>query len=137
MHIPVMILKYIVSGITASVVMLASLAFFREILNIWYLYSSSIAFVLAFITSFLLQKFWTFQNSNNTRTHAQLALFLLISLANLGINGLAMFILVDKLQVWYFLAQIIVTGSIAFWSFFIYRVIFQNKTGQDNNLIKS
>jgi len=126
MNIPV-IAKYIFSGVIASIVMFCSLAFFREVLGIWYLYSSTLAFVLSFITSFLLQKFWTFGNIEGSNIHKQLLLFLIVSLINLGINGLGMFILVDYLGVWYLIAQFFVTASIAGWSFFLYRVIFKNK----------
>lgn len=127
MSISSTVLKYIFSGIIASLVMFCSLAFFREILSIWYLFSSSLAFVLAFITSFLLQKFWTFDNIEGSNTHRQLLLFFIVSLINLGINGLGMFILVDKFGVWYLGAQFFVTAFIALWSFFVYRVIFKNQ----------
>lgn len=127
MSISSTILKYILSGIIASLVMFCLLAFFREVLGIWYLYSSTFAFILAFTTSFLLQKFWAFGNVEGSNIHKQLLLFLVVSLINLVINGLGMFILVDKFGVWYLVSQFFVTASIAVWSFFIYRVIFKNQ----------
>lgn len=137
MNISSTVLRYIISGLTASAVMLGSLVFFREILGIWYLYSSTLAFILAFIISFLLQKFWTFRNLSVSNAHKQMVLFLIVSLINLGINGLGMFILVDKIGIWYFISQIFVTAFIAIWSFFAYRIIFSGKydTGkQDQNI---
>lgn len=124
MNISGTISRYVISGSIASVVMLGSLAFFREVLGIWYLYSSTLAFILSFITSFLLQKFWTFRNLSESNAHKQLVLFFIVSIINLGINGSGMFILVDKIGVWYFMSQIFVTAFIAVWSFFAYRAIF-------------
>ena len=126
MNIPntITIWRYIFSGLSASAVMLCSLAFFREILGLWYLYSSTLAFILGFIVSFLLQKFWTFKDFNGSNTHKQLIAFLIVSLVNLGINTLGMFVLVDKIGLWYFVSQVIVTTVIAGWSFFAYRAIF-------------
>lgn len=117
--------KYIISGAIASLVMFVSLIIFREILGIWYLYSSTLAFVLAFFTSFLLQKLWTFKNNiSNHGTHNQLMLFFAVSIVNLGINALGMFILVDVIHIWYIFSQFIVAVLIAVWSFFIYGAIF-------------
>lgn len=122
------ILRYILSGLIASGVMFLSLVFLREILHIWYLYSSSLAFVMAFVTSFLLQKFWTFKNNTTVQVPRQLTLFLVVSLIGLGVNGLGMFILVDKIGIWYLVSQIIMTTLIAASSFFSYRMIFLTKT---------
>lgn len=117
--------KYVISGAIASLVMFVSLVFFRETLGIWYLYSSSFAFILAFLTSFALQKLWTFKNNvGNQSTHKQLVLFFVVSIINLGINALGMFILVDLVHIWYIFSQFLVTVLIAVWSFFVYRAIF-------------
>lgn len=118
------VLKYVISGVIASLVMFISLIFFRETLGIWYLYSSTLAFVLAFFSSFLLQKLWTFRNISNSETHKQLVLFFVVSIINLGLNAFAMFVLVDIMNIWYILSQFFVTALIAIWSFFIYRIIF-------------
>lgn len=118
--------RYVFSGVVASSVMFACLIFFREVLDIWYLYSSTLAFILAFLTSFLLQKLWTFKNVDQSNAHKQLVLFFLVSIINLGINAFGMFILVDKIGVWYIMSQFFVTAFIAVWSFFAYRVIFKS-----------
>ena len=119
------IAKYIIAGATASLAMLVSLVFFREVLGIWYLYSSTLAFLVGFTSSFLLQKLWAFKDLTKTNAHKQLVLFFIVSLANLGINALGMFILVDVFEIWYFASQIVVTTSIAIWNFFTYRAIFR------------
>lgn len=124
MHLSPTVLKYILSGLIASAVMFGALVVFREFFGVWYLFSSTIASLFAFIVSFLLQKFWTFGNRHISDSPKQFFLFLFVSLVNLCLNGLGMFLLVDKLGMWYLLAQFFVTAGIATWSFFIYRGIF-------------
>lgn len=126
------VLRYIFSGLIASLAMLVSLVFFREVLGIWYLYASTMSFIIGFTTSFILQKIWTFKNRSKSNVHKQFALFLIVSLINLGINGLGMFVLVDIVGVWYFFSQILVTTFIAVSSFLIYQAIFQGKTKPEN-----
>ena len=139
MNISSTVSRYIFSGFIASVVLFGSLVFFREVLGIWYLYSSTLAFILSFITSFLLHKLWTFRNLTGSNAYKQLVLFFIVSLINLGINGSGMFILVDKMGIWYFISQIFVTAFIAIWSFFVYRLIFSRKNEteeQEQNINK-
>lgn len=124
------VLKYVFSGIIASAAMFVSLIFFREVLNIWYLYSSTIAFIVGFTSSFILQKFWTFGSNSGSDDYKQFSLFLIVSLANLGLNALGMFFLVDIVGVWYLMSQVIVTTCLAVLSFFAYRIIFRNKREQ-------
>ena len=122
-------MRYIISGGTAAVVLFASLIIFREIFGFWYLLASSLAFCLSVVTSFSLQKFWTFRDGENKYTHKQFLYFVLVSLCNLVINTLLMYVAVGVFALEYLLAQFIVAGLIAFLSFFVYRdIIFLNKT---------
>lgn len=125
--------KYILSGVIATSAALAALVFFREVVGLWYLYSSTIAFLVGFTSSFLLQKFWTFNEPTNSGAHKQLMWFLIVSLINLVINGVGMYVFVDVFGIWYFLSQVCVTTFIAVWSFFAYRVIFQSNTSPAQN----
>ena len=122
--------KYVFSGIIATAAMFVSLIFLREVLNIWYLYSSTLAFIVGFTSSFILQKFWTFGSNSGSDDYKQFLLFLIVSFANLGLNALGMFFLVDIIGVWYLLSQVFVTTCLAILSFFTYRIIFRNKQGQ-------
>jgi len=115
------IIKYIISGGTAAAVNLGLLYFFTAVLNLWYLLSSVLAFIVSFLVSFFLQKFWTFGDSKKDIIYKQMAVYLFITLINLGINTASMYILVDYFKVWYMLSQFIVSASIALWSFMVYK----------------
>ena len=99
--------------------------------------STSLAFIFAFLVSFTLQKFWTFRNYNKEKMPLQLALYLTNSFIGLSLNGLFMHLLVNKLGIWYLLAQVIVSLTIAVYNFLVYKfIIFKfkpNKNIQDEN----
>ncbi len=92
-----------------------------SVLGFWYLGSSVVALVFGFFTSFILQKFWTFRNRSLERVRIQLPLHLLLSLSNIVLNTIFLFILVEYVGLWYLFAQFIITGLLACMNFFIYR----------------
>jgi len=113
--------KYLVSGAGATVVNLGSLFILTEYAHVYYLYSAIIAFLIAFGFSFILQKFWTFDAGGRGNAKLQLGLFLAISLINLGLTELLLYLLVSILHVWYFGAAVFIGGILAILSYFIYR----------------
>jgi len=126
------IIKFLISGGTATVVDLIALYYFTDIMKLWYMMSAMLAFVIAFGVSFTLQKFWTFNGQHARRKREQVPMFLTVNLINLGINSIGMYLLVDKVGLWYIFAQIILSATIAFMSFFIYRyIIFKNSENID------
>lgn len=122
------LVRYIISGGTAAFVDLSLLFFFTSILHIWYLISAVFAFLIAFVVSFVLQKFWTFTDKSTENWKSQVVIYFIITSTNLGINTLLMYVFVDYIHIHYFLSQIIVSALIAFESYFVYQVfVFKKK----------
>jgi len=122
------IIKFLISGGTATAVDLGFLYIFTDIYKIHYLVSAVLAFVIAFCVSFYLQKFWTFRDDSREKLYAQLSQYIAVTLTNLVVNTYGMFFLVEKWGIKYLLAQIIMSGFIAIFSFIIYRfIIFREK----------
>lgn len=117
------VVRFIISGSIAALVLFLSLYILREVFGIWYLAASTISFILTLITSFFLQKYWTFDNKRLDVIRKQIGLYGIISLVNLGVNIVGMYFLVGILGLWYFLAQIIITALIACSQFFLYYYI--------------
>ena len=121
------IIRYLTSGGTAALVNFSLLYALVELGNFWYLSSAIMSFGLAFFVGFGLQKFWTFQDNNKKRMPYQMSLYFTLGLVNLGINTLSMYILVDKLHIWYMFSQMFVSAFLAIISFVIYKfVIFSH-----------
>ncbi|KKW12618.1 MAG: GtrA family protein [Parcubacteria group bacterium GW2011_GWA2_49_9] len=127
------LLRYLVAGGTAAAVDLGMLYILTDVFFVHYLWSAVWAFVVSFFVSFLLQKFWTFQNRETGRMHVQMTLYFSIALANLAFNTFLMYLFVDRFHIWYLLAQILASGLIAFESFFISRhIVFKSKVNNES-----
>lgn len=122
--------KYVVSGGSSAGVNLGTLYLLTEYAHVYYLQSAVLAFVIAFLISFILQKFWTFRDMRKEVLHWQMLWFLGLSLANLLVNTSLIYILVEYLRLWYVAAAVVSGALLAVSNFFIYKhVIFTNAEG--------
>ena len=122
------LLRYLLAGGTAAAVDFWFLYFFTDVLRVHYLSSSIFAFLIAFVVSFTLQKFWTFQDTSIADMQQQITFYFIVATINLGVNTVLMYVFVDWFRLWYVLAQVIASGIIACESFFISRMLFTRKT---------
>jgi putative flippase GtrA len=130
------VIKYVISGGTAAAVNIATYNLLLHIFGVNYLWAQVVGFILSFGFSFILQKYWTFQDGGTENIHRQAFVYLLVSLINFFVGLLLLYVFVDYLYVfltfislplWKTLAQVIVNALIAFVSFFIYRKIFKTQ----------
>ncbi|MFA5184393.1 MAG: GtrA family protein [Patescibacteria group bacterium] len=117
------VIKFIVAGCFSGGTDLLLLFFFHGLFGLDIVWSTSLAFILAFLVSFTLQKFWTFRNYSQSKAFHQLFLYILNAALGLYLNGLLMHILVNKYAIWYILSQIIVNLSLAILNFVVYKFI--------------
>lgn len=121
-------LRFLLAGGTGTVINLLILYVLTDVFHIWYLVSTSLAFVIGSVFSFGLQKFFTFQHRDLAGAHREYPVFIAVGTANLILNGFVMYTLVDGIGIHYLLAQLISTGLISIESFIMYRmVIFRKK----------
>jgi putative flippase GtrA/aryl carrier-like protein len=120
--------RFVISGGTATLVNLATLYVLTHFLGIWYLYSSILAFAASFFVSFSLQKFWTFGENSHDRMQAQATLFLGVMLFALSLNTVLIYIFVELANAHYLLGQLASGILIAFVNYFSYKhVVFSEK----------
>ena len=123
------IIRYIISGGTATLANFSTLYILTEFFHVWYLASSVVALSVGFVVSFILQKFWAFKNRDMDRVHMQATWHVTLSLANVAINTTLMFVLVEYVHLWYMLAQFFSAGLLACMNYFVYKhVIFPHRT---------
>jgi putative flippase GtrA len=119
------LVRFVLSGGTATISNLLVVFVLTDLLHVYYLLSSTAAFVTSFSVSFMLQKFWTFNDRKVDVVHKQLAISLSIAGFNLLLNTLFMYVFVEYVGLHYFVAQLLSTALIACETFFMYRhVIF-------------
>jgi putative flippase GtrA len=118
-------IRYIFAGGIGFVTAIVVLAFLVEVLNIWYLTASLITFVVATFVSFILQKHITFQNDERGLVGRQLIYFYALAIVNAGVNSLLLYTFVDGFGIFYLIGQFLASATIALYSFFVYRYLFQ------------
>ncbi|MFX1396065.1 MAG: GtrA family protein [Promethearchaeota archaeon] len=101
--------QFIKSGIIGSigaVINLLVLYVLTEYLYVYYLISETIAFIVASIHNYFLNKIWTFKEAIKDRIVSKYIQFLIINIIGLMINLLVLFILVEHFHFWYIIAEI-------------------------------
>lgn len=125
-HISMQLLRFLISGGVTVLTELTFLYVLTHYFGIWYMFSLVFAFAIAFVVSFSLQKFWTFADKRTDGIHIQASSYLFVTLANLAVNAVLLYVLVQFAGFWYIYAQICIDALIAVSSFFIYKfIIFQ------------
>src|SRR3989344_4920824 len=125
--------RYGITGVVGALIQTSVLYTWVSLLGFQeeYLWGVAIGFGLAVITTFLLQKYWTFRDYAHYRATRQLILYCAFSIMNFGLN---VFLLnmgkvviesmgLDFFKVWYLAAQILVIGIVAVISFLSNRFI--------------
>lgn len=115
--------KYVFSGGMAATVNLFFLYFLTDIIGIWYLTSSVIAFILSFFTSFFLQKFWTFRDGSLKHIKKQFFIYIIMGAANFFSGPALLFVFVEFFHIWYLFGQIFVMGGLAILNYLINKFI--------------
>lgn len=119
-------LRYLISGCTAAVVNIGAFYVLTDLMEVWYVVSSIIAFLVSFLVSFTLQRLWTFRLRTQEKIGLHVSLYLTVAVANTILNTMLVFVVVEYVHLWHILAQIIAGTCVAVWSFFIYQyVIFK------------
>lgn len=78
-----------------------------------------LAFILAFLVSFLGQYHWTFKNSSNTHWTNKMTKFMIVALIGLGLNTLAIYIIVNQLHLSYQYAVVFMLTVVPVTTFII------------------
>lgn len=119
------VLRFLISGGTALLINLLTLYFVADVLHVWYLTASIIAFIVTFAVSFSMQKLWTFKERTSETIYMQVGLSFVVAGGNLLLNTFLMYIFVEHFLFHHILAQIIASALIACESFFLYKhVVF-------------
>lgn len=108
--------KYAVVGGFVTAVDFVLLYIFIEFFLMWYILAATLSFTTALITSFFLNKFWTFKNKDGN-IPSQMTKFTIINLIGLGINLTVLYILVDFFSIWYLPAKVVATVFVLLWNF--------------------
>jgi putative flippase GtrA len=97
--------------------------------GMYYLYASVLSFIVSIGVSFAMQKFWTFRDKLVHDIHAQFTRYLIVIFLSLLLNTTLVYLLVEKVSIWYLFAQVIATVVVAVTNFFCYKhFVFRART---------
>ncbi len=108
-------LRYAVVGGTGAIVDLGALYILTEFFHFYYLWSTTLSFIVSALLNFYFNRRWTFKSSGNTKK--QLLIFSFVATSGVVLNGFIMYILVDWLKIYYMLAKVFSVGIVTIWNF--------------------
>ena len=118
-------LRFLVAGAAATLLNLFLLWLLSAGFRLWYLTASVIAFSIALICNFAVQKLWAFQSMQFGTAGTQLLHFIGVNLFTLALNTAILYSLVERMGISYLLAQIVSSAVISGISYGAYRHIFR------------
>ncbi len=117
------IIKYGISGVTGALIQMGSFYVLVDFFGVWYLYGVVLAFVLSLIITFMLQKFWTFEDYSTNKLKRQSFMYGVIAVCALILNVGFMYLLVDVLDFWHITSQIVVVLTVGTLTFLMNRFL--------------
>lgn len=120
-------MRSLVAGCCTALLNIGLLYFLTEYGGLYYLLSASIAYVVAFVTNFVLQKYWVFQE-NQGGVGTQFVRYVLLGGLNFTLNLTLLYALTEWARLWYIGSQVLVTGLLFILNFLVARAyIFHTK----------
>ena len=102
-----MILRYLVSGASATIVHFLTLAILVELLYISPIIATTIGFIFAVGVNYPLQYYWVFKNS--TEHQSVFFRYIVVTICTMLVNIIVFWFLFDVLNFWYLFAQLFST----------------------------
>lgn len=116
--------RYLIAGFIAFLVDFLTFRTLYVVLNIDIKLSAAAGIILGFITSFILQKFWSFKGSHTKKVSLQIAIYVLLTLINTLFTEFVVLSL-EKTSLPHpaELGKILATCFIVIWNFAIFKLI--------------
>lgn len=109
-------LKFGVVGFSGIIVDFGITYVLKEKLRIHKYVANSTGFVMATISNYLLNRYWTFNTGDNAQ-FSQFGKFFGIAIVGLALNNLLIYLLNDKLKVNFYVSKAIAVAIVSVWNF--------------------
>lgn len=101
--------------------------FLTEVFNINYLISSGISFTVSVIVNYVLSMRFVFETEQDDSAMKKFIIFVVLSIIGLIINQILMWILVDKIGIFYMISKIGATVIVMVYNFITRKLILEKK----------
>jgi len=121
MHVdPQLISKFImfsIVGASGVIVDFSITWLFKEKIRIHKYIANSLGFVVATVSNYLLNRFWTFYTENAHAKFNEFSKFFFIALIGLAINNAILFLFHEKLKWNFYVSKLVAIGIVSIWNF--------------------
>lgn len=122
-HLFQQIIRFGIVGGLAFVVDFGVLTALVELGHMNELVAAAIAFCVSVIFNYILSVVWVFDVDKEKSAARNFSLFIILSIVGLGLTELIMWIMIDKMGIFYLLSKIVATAVVMVYNF-ITRKIF-------------
>ncbi|QUF83047.1 GtrA family protein [Clostridium butyricum] len=121
------IIKFGIVGVLAFLIDYVLLFLLVEYLGMYYLISSAISFTVSVVFNYICSMKFVFARRDDISKKKEFIVFLILSIVGLLINQAMMWIMVEKLLIYYMISKIIVTGIVMIWNFISRKIFLEKK----------
>jgi len=111
------LLRSMGTSLVAFSVDFSVLALLTEVAGLHYLLSAAISFLLGATVSYLLSSHFVFPRRRFSSRTLEYALFILVGVVGLGLNEGLLWVLTEKVRIYYLASKAIAACLIFFWNF--------------------
>lgn len=103
------IIRFIVVGGIATIIDFVCLYIFKEFLNFNVILANTLSFTISVIYNYIASIKYVFDVDKNKNRKIQFIVFIVFSVLGLILNNLILYLLTDKLNIYYLISKIIAT----------------------------
>ena len=126
-HGGVQFIRYGIVAVIAFTIDFGLLFVFTDLLNWFYLVSTTLAFAISVVANYILSTAWVFARRTQRERAAELTIFIGICLVALGLNDIFMWLFTSVFHIFYMYSKLLTVAIVFFWSFGARRFMFHSK----------
>lgn len=111
------IIRFIVVGGIATIIDFVCLYIFKEFLNFNVILANTLSFTISVIYNYIASIKYVFDVDKNKNRKIQFIVFIVFSVLGLILNNLILYLLTDKLNIYYLISKIIATMFVMVFNF--------------------
>ena len=115
--------RYFIASGFAFLVDAGTLYLLTRFVEVHYLMSAAIGFILGLTTIYIVSVRWVFSKRRLKKTHHEVFIFSMIGIGGLGINELGMYLLTEKMMFHFMVSKILVTALVFMWNFGVRKLL--------------
>ena len=111
------IIRFSIVGGIATLIDFACLFIFKEFLNFNVILANTLSFIISVTYNYIASITWVFDVNKNKNKNMQFILFIIFSIVGLIINNIILYILTDKLNIYYLISKVVATLIVMVFNF--------------------